>query len=388
MANANRVLLSLLLFSFPLLTCSGGEKNHGPRLLKPTELILPDSTPIVFVPGYKGSELISSKGKVWLSPAQALALSSPDLMLRESDEIQPGDVLRSVTAIPVLLDVKVYAPWLDRMISEKRWIPYVFPYDWRKDNGDTSTQLELFLTRIKKSNDGKSPVVIGHSNGGTLTLSVLNRRPNLIAKAVFVGAPFRSGIGFMEDLTLDQSTGLNGKIMGPCVASSFISVYTFFPRESSFDTKDVLQNKNGEFLPTRFFEASFWKEHELGAFSKTASCNPTPSVTEFQTRLDKAKSFRDSLSPKKGTKYPPALVIRAANRPTLRVLSGSKDARGWNWDFRASKRVNGDGRVTAESALPPDGFPYELFESELGHSELLNDPKVQSKILEFSGSKL
>ncbi|EPG75109.1 lecithin:cholesterol acyltransferase domain protein [Leptospira fainei serovar Hurstbridge str. BUT 6] len=388
MANAKRVLPLLLSFLFLLSNCSGGEKApSGPRLLKPIELILPNSTPIVFVPGYKGSELISSKGKVWLSPSQALAFSSPDLILRESDEIKPGDVLRSVTAIPVLLDVKVYAPWLDRMISEKQWIPYVFPYDWRKDNGDTSSQLELYLTRIKESSGGKSPIVIGHSNGGTLTLSVLNRRPDLISKAVFVGAPFRSGIGFMEDLSLDQSTGLNGKIMGPCVASSFISVYTFFPRESSFDTKDVLQNKNGESLPTRFFQAWFWKEHELGAYSKTASCSPLPNLSEFQTRLDKAKSFRNSLSPKKGTKYPPTLVIRATNHPTLRVLLGSKDAQGWNWDFHASKRVNGDGRVTAESALPPDGLPYELFESELGHSELLNDPKVQSKILEFSGLK-
>lgn len=377
--------LSFFLFSIFLIGCSGKTDTFGPRVLKADSA---SSGVVVFVPGYKGSELISSSGKrLWLGPSQALAFSTPDLSLKDGDGIMAGDILSSVTAIPGILDVKVYSPWLKRLESEAGLTSYVFPYDWRKDNGSTSLLLETFLERIKKESGGKAPVVVGHSNGGTLTLSVLNRRPDLISKAVFVGAPFHSGIGFLEDLMLPQATGLNGKIADPCVVSTFASVYTFFPREASFDTRDVLSDTNGKFMENRFFRAAFWKEHELGPFSKTASCSNLPEEKEFQKRLDRAKAFRDSLTTKTEKIRPSVLVVRAVNRPTLRVLYGEKTTEGWKWDFAKAKRTNGDGRVTAESALPPPGIEYELFESEAEHSKLLSDTKVQDRILEFSRSR-
>ncbi|TGK06663.1 alpha/beta hydrolase [Leptospira semungkisensis] len=359
----------------------------GPGLLKDAKAQSNPVQSIVFVPGYKGSELVKKEGdswnKIWLTPRQALGLSHPDLSYKEGDAIQEGGVLGSVTLIPKVIDVQVYSPWLEALRSSNLK-PYVFPYDWRRDNGETSKHLESFLEKVKSENGNIAPIVVGHSNGGNLTLSVLNRRPDLIGKAVFVGTPFHSGIGFMEDLIPGVSTGLNGKIAGACVVSTFVSVLTFFPRNQSFDTKEVLTTLSGEPIQVEFFQAKDWKRLQLGIYNKASGCASEPSLESYQSNLDKALSFRNSLEPKKKGKLPSVLVVHATNRPTLRTLPGEKKAEDWIWYFEKGKRVPGDGRVTAESSLPPEGIPYELFVSEAEHSALLNDPKVQQKILEFA----
>ncbi|PJZ51848.1 lipase/acyltransferase domain-containing protein [Leptospira adleri] len=384
--------IGLILLSF--LFCSGQrERNFGPGLLKDSgsggsNVTVAMQIPLVFVPGYKGSELYrknesGSFDSIWLTPWQALNFSAPDLTLKKNDRVQAGEVLSSVTLIPFLIDVKVYQPWLQWLSSNVRIRPYVFPYDWRKDNGETSSALEAFLEKVQKENAGVAPVLVGHSNGGNLALSVINRRPNLASKAIFVGVPFRGGIGFMEDLISGVSTGLNPEITGACVVSSFISVYTFFPREGSFDTKELLRDSDQKNIAFRFFNASDWEKYELGPYSHEAHCEPPPSLKEFQSRLDLALAFRNSLDPKKGTQYPPVLVVHAQNRPTMRVLTSEKNPDHWLWDFKNAVKAPGDGRVTFSSSIPPDEIVYQSFLSDAEHSSLLSDPKVWDRIYSF-----
>ncbi|TGL67872.1 lipase/acyltransferase domain-containing protein [Leptospira kmetyi] len=343
--------------------------------------------PLVFVPGYKGSELYQknesgSLDRIWLTPWQALNLTVPDLTLKKNDQVQVGNILTRVTLIPSLIEVKVYQPWLERMSSSGLVKLYVFPYDWRKDNGENSAKLEAFLELVQREN-GVLPVLVGHSNGGNLSLSVLNRRPDLVSKVVFAGVPFRGGIGFMEDLISGVSTGLNPEITSACVVSSFHSVYTFFPREGSFDTKEVIKDAEGKILPFRFFNATDWEKYELGPYSHEAHCEPPPSIKEFQSRLDLALAFRNSLETKKGNKYPPALVVHAKNRPTMRTLIPEKNPDHWLWDFKNSVRAPGDGRVTFTSSIPPEDVAYQSFETQAEHSDLLNDVLVWERIESF-----
>nr|WP_232371450.1 lecithin--cholesterol acyltransferase [Leptospira ainazelensis] len=380
----------LLLFLF----CSGRkEQNFGPGLFDEDGSLRGHSMvamriPLVFVPGYKGSELFQktesgSLDPIWLTPWQALNFTAPDLTLKKKDDVQVGGVLSSVTLIPFLIDVKVYQPWLQWLSTSERIKPYVFPYDWRKDNGESSSALETFLEKVQKENAGVAPVLVGHSNGGNLVLSVINRKPNLASKLIFVGVPFRGGIGFMEDLVSGVSTGLNPEITSACVVSSFISVYTFFPREGSFDTKELIKDADDKNITFRFFNASDWEKYELGPYSHEAHCEPPPSLKEFQSRLDLALAFRNSLDPKKGTQYPPVLVVHAQNRPTMRVLKPEKNPDHWLWDFKNAVRAPGDGRVTFTSSIPPDEIVYKSFLSDAEHSSLLNDPKVWDRIYSF-----
>lgn len=388
-SNLKALCLSVLLVSF----CSISEEKGGPGLWKGSATNVSSSAmsgaiPLVFVPGYKGSELIrkdadGSTVRIWLTPWQALNLTAPDLTLRENDGVDVGGILTSVTLIPRLVEAQIYRPWLDFVSSMGRIKTYVFPYDWRKDNGEISRKLEEFLETVRAENQGVSPVLVGHSNGGNLVLSVLNRKPDLASKVIFAGVPFRGGIGFMRDLVEGVSTGLNPEIASPCVVSSFIGVYTFFPRGESFDTEDVLRDGQGRKIAFRFFNASDWENYELGPYSHEAHCEPAPSSKEFQKRLDLAKKFRDSLEPVKGAVYPKALVIHAQNRKTLRTLKAGKDPDHWFWDFKNSEYSSGDGRVTFSSSIPPEGIEYESFIGEEEHSSLLNDPAAWKRIEVF-----
>jgi len=351
---------------------------------------VPKMISVVFVPGYKGSELFrkdkavnDSSKKVWLTAFQSLNFSSPDLTLKNEDGIIPGKVLERVRLIPYLIDVKIYSPWLNFMSDKEGILLYTFPYDWRKDNSESAELLEDFLQTVKKDNDGRPPVVIGHSNGGLLTLSVLNRRKDLFAKAVFVGTPFRGGIGFMEDLIPGIPIAFNETITAPCIVQSFESVFTFFSRNEKWDTKDTLHAFNGEIGKLSYFRAEDWKKFQLGVYSSNSKCTDY-KIDRFQSQLDRAFVFRKSLDPVLSKNAPPVYVIHANNRSTIRTLFGNKtDAGNWNWDFKNAKYAPGDGRVTFESSVPPPGIDYESFLTTGEHSSILNEEAVQTHILDL-----
>ncbi len=367
--------IQILLFIIILLKCNN-----------PTQKITINSnkTPVVFVPGYKGSNLKeidkNSISRVWLNPSQALGFSTPDLRLKNNDTISEDGILESVT-IPLLLSVKIYEPWINFIKNDDNIDPYFFSYDWRIDNGETALKLEKYLIEIKQKT-GKNPVVIGHSNGALLSLSVLHKNRDLFSKVVFAGAPFSGGVGFLEDLMEGIPTGLNKRIASPCVVQTFESVFTFFPREVSFDTREVLFDENRKPIETKFYSALFWKNYNLGPYKIGSPCSNEPTDV-LQKRLDKALKFRESLEAKKDFKYPPVLVIRAENNGTIRRIFGKELKEGWKWKVIEGERTAGDGRVTIENALPPPGIPFSLYISKAEHSELLNDTETARATINF-----
>jgi hypothetical protein len=213
-------------------------------------------------------------------------------------------------------------------------------------------------------------------------MSALNKHPENISKVVFVGTPFSGGVGFLEDIMIGVSTGINSKIASPCVVQSFESIYSFFPRENSFDTKEVLFDENRNVIQNKFYDANFWKTYNLGTYTVGSPCANEP-ILDLQQRLNKALKFKESLDTKKEIKYPPVLVVRAENKGTIRRVFGRKMNEGWRWKVLEGERVAGDGRVTNENALPPPGVPFSLYVSTAEHSELLNDKETSNSILDF-----
>lgn len=339
---------------------------------------------VVFVPGYKGSLLVrrnkNQSQLVWLNAVQSLGFSSPDLRLKEGDLIFESGILEYVK-IPLLLTKNIYATWMTELQNVEDAEPSYFSYDWRRDNTESTIKLVQFLKETKQKYN--LPIVlIGHSNGGLLAMSAINREPNLVSKAVFVGVPFSGGVGFLEDLMIGVNTGLNSKIASPCVVQSFESIYSFFPRSTSFDTTDVLITEKNEKIQNHFYDANFWLKYNLGPYAVGSPCANEP-VENLQKRLDKALIFKNSLDTKKEIKYPNVLVVRAENKGTIRRIFGSKMDDSWRWKILEGERVAGDGRVTNENALPPPGIPFSLYVSKAEHSELLNDPKTSKAIIDF-----
>jgi pimeloyl-ACP methyl ester carboxylesterase len=350
-----------------------------------------DSTPVVFVPGIKGSLLQNPDGElVWLDGKQALGFSTPDLrLLSNAPDLIPAGAVPSVTAIPYILDVDIYRPWLKTMSQSEKIDFSVFSYDWRKDNLQTRDRLILALENIQKMYK-KKPILVGHSMGGMLSYSAINARPDLVDKLVLVGVPFQGGIGYMKDLYKGISIGLNSKIQSPCVNARYQTVYGFFPRLATWDSKDVAVDESGNTIDLDFFQEATWRENVLGFYAQDCSEEEIPSPSEFQTILDRALLFRKSLdpSPEFLKKTPQILVVHAKNRNTRKAIvrlekPNPKDKTKKYWDVEKAPMVMGDGSVSFENSQPPPGFDYKTVLTEYEHSVLLNDPVVQKKILDL-----
>ena len=370
----SQILLIWIFISFHLFC-----KSTAPFRVAPNQAI-----PVIFIPGYKGSLLKDTDpnkaGQVYLGLSQALGFSSPDLRLKEVNSVVQNGILESVT-IPMIYSVDVYESWIKSLKSKSELDTYIFPYDWREDNGKSVLLLESMVKEIKIKT-GSAPILIGHSNGALLTVSFMNKHPELVSKAILVAGPFSGGVGFLEDLMVGVPIGLNNKMLNTCVVQTFESIYTFFPREKNFDTREVLFTDDRKPLLTSFFDASFWKEYNLGPYTIGSPCSAEPQEN-LQKRLNKALKFRESLEAKKDITYPPVLVVRAENRGTIRKIFGSRTNEGWKWKVLEGERVPGDGRVTVENALPPPGIPFSLYVSKAEHSAILNEPETREAIFKF-----
>ncbi|TGL60146.1 lecithin--cholesterol acyltransferase [Leptospira ognonensis] len=342
----------------------------------------PSHLPVVFVPGIKGSVLKDTTGSTrWLTAGQALGFSTSDLRLTgESADLIPHGAIERVTAIPRLIDVDLYGPWLEEMSDVEGVDFYVFSYDWRKDNLNTRDQLVSFLKEISNKYKTK-PALIGHSMGGMISFSTVNQDPSIVSKLVLVGVPFRGGIGYMKDLYQGNATGFNSKIQGPCMIAKYESVYSFFPRLGTKDSQGLVLDQSGVEMSVDFFKESSWKEHLLGFYGQKCAESDIPDPLLFQNILNRAKLFRESLdiTPKMIKAQPPTMLLNAKNNPTRKAIRQMENR--WNMDI--VPREEGDGSVLLEHSVPQPGLTYETIRTEKEHSVMLNDPAMQKRILEF-----
>lgn len=143
--------------------------------------------PLIIIPGILGSELVNQDTgeKVWFT----IGRSKDDdvrlpvgLDLRASrDGLLPGDIIRKLD-IPILKDVEVYQQLIDSLRAYGGYTPgswddpgddlydryFLFPYDWRRDNVETSQILFRKIEKIKRDtgNPDLKFNVIAHSMGG------------------------------------------------------------------------------------------------------------------------------------------------------------------------------------------------------------------------------
>jgi pimeloyl-ACP methyl ester carboxylesterase len=363
-----------------LIACAGCRMAHG------AEPPATDPGPLVFIHGIKGAELLDDDDSVaWVTAAEALGLSTPDLSLKTTfgaDGKQPagpfhaGPILRRITVIPVVATVDIYGSFLEAAAAFG-YPFYEYSYDWRRDNNETLAAFLRFLEGIKARHGGAKVRVIGHSMGGLLTMAAVNARPDLVAKAVIAGSPLAGGIGFLPDLTDGDDTGLNHALLAPPVLATFPSVFCFFPLEGG-----GLVGPSGGPLPVDFYDAGSWERLKLGPYASGAA--PAGYGAFLRDALARAKEFRGRLAPAK-VAYPPLLIVAGNAVPTLsEARQGGPKARH-GWDFASERAVPGDGRVAYEHALPAPGIPYRVVTTDRAHAALLGDPKVVADVQAFLG---
>ncbi len=149
--------------------------------------------------------------------------------------------------------------------------------------------------------------------GGLITMPLLNKRPELFSKVVFVGVPFYGGIGFMEDLHVGIPNGLNHKILSKEVLFTMPSVYTLFPIETK--ERIVVEDSSGNPIEVNFYSPEDWKKNQFSVFANES--DSSEKNFSFLTKaLARAKQFKEQIKAT-NIKYPPILVVTGKAHPTL-----------------------------------------------------------------------
>ena len=339
--------------------------------------------PLVFVPGFKGSALSDPAGRRrWLTAWQGLGLRSHDLRLplEWQDDVQRRDHLLPPSPLRTVARQNVYAPFLDWAVTSGRRV-CPFPYDWRRDQLETTDKFVEFLEGVSQRFGGEKVQIVGHSMGGLIGFVALNRRPDLVHSVLFAGVPFGPLTGFLEDMHAGTAVGLNRRILSPEVLFTFVSPYCLF---SLTPTESDLEDENGNNIVHNWYAAADWERHKLGIFGMRGPAEITDEQRlHLRKALVRAGEFRSLFvrSNEKPFKYPPIAVLASDSRKTLSsVMRGGQHAvRGWN--FRDATKELGDGRVPFQRALPPKGVPHEIYKTTREHGDLLNDIYLVSWIL-------
>jgi pimeloyl-ACP methyl ester carboxylesterase len=342
-------------------------------------------SPLVFIPGIKGSVLSDAQNVVhWFTFSQALGLASPELRLplKWHEQVQERDGLIATKVLSAVGWHGVYAPFLNWAARSGRRFR-VFPYDWRRDNLESTDEFLKFLEKVSNENGGDRVQVAAHSMGGLITFVALNRRPELFQSVLFAGVPFGPSINFLEDMHAGTSNGLNKRILNPEVMFTLTSPYSLFPTDPN---QSRLVDVSGSRIVHDWFSADDWARQKLGIFANPGA----PGVTAEQWQhlrnaLNRARQFKSLLVYKDLVRYPSITVLASDAHPTLwtAVRNGPRAVKGW--DFVTAQKPSGDERVDFKGAMPPAGVPHSLVNSLQTHEDLLNDTaQVESILAELS----
>ncbi|KAJ3101524.1 hypothetical protein HDU96_009940 [Phlyctochytrium bullatum] len=286
---------------------------------------------VVFVPGFYGSNLNNREtdAKGWITMemiwnfVHADVGLSPRLKYGQEDDHVPVSIIESIGPINICKDLVKEMKLLEACRGgDMRF--HAFAYDWRRELQYSSEELENFLQEKYNANGNKPMTVIAHSMGGLITLSTLNRRPELFRKVVFVGTPF-------------------GPV--PLIVWALRRGAPLIP--------------NPKLLGTSLHFLCSWKKFCLTPILKRAESDEERGVylNYLNYALESAKAFLQSLEFNPNITYPPMSVIASDRWPTPYGFRSSVVP--WNQQ-QSTKPPEPDPQPPTSyaprtSSLPPEG---------------------------------
>ena len=406
-------------------------------------------TPIIFIPGLTGSQLINNKtGQiVWFKTRRVrtddLRLPiGPNLSVNR-DSLIPGDVLRSVKST-VLPRVDVYGGFLTALeqqgYREARWdLPpergyedtiYVFPYDWRRDLVETSQILIRKIENLKRilGRPNLKFDIVAHSMGGLVAryaamygaadLPRGEGRPVVtwagarhIARIILLGPPNQGSMSaFKAFINGFDIIGFQVKL--PFVQNlSKFDVFTIPTAFENLPAKGVFHAFDDELKPLdvdlydpKSWSTYGWNPIEDKDFSKQFSAAEQKNARAyFTTILGRTRRLHEALDIPLDKPSPvPVNVIGADCKETLEAVVVTKKADGtWSTLTKAESFTNAAGRkLTSEEVkkvlyATGDGI---VTKQSLGgaqpqfvceaHDKLASNADVQALVLKIlSGGK-
>jgi pSer/pThr/pTyr-binding forkhead associated (FHA) protein len=315
-------------------------------------------SPIVFVPGFMGSELWRGSERIW--PNVKAMFTDPETYRWPSKEtIEARQLVSEIVILPKFIKLERYAALGDFLCEDlgyERGRDFLeFPWDWRIDLRVSAQRLGEQIARWRDQvKESRAPItLIAHSMGCLVSRYFVEK---LNGKSVVNRMMMLGGTHSGMPKTL-QPFGAYGKqpfiygIAEPFerAISSLPSIYTMLPTYPSV--------YDSEGRPVDLYRDESW------------------CPEEFRANLRDARAFRHEL----GTKCSvPSICIfgYGIQTPTRAILEDRDPAGGWE-RIRFSTESKGDNTVPEESARLPN---TEIHPVHQHHGTLYADRDVKTRL--------
>jgi pimeloyl-ACP methyl ester carboxylesterase len=260
--------------------------------------------------------------------------------------------------------------YLRDSLAAQGYDPQTFPYDWRMDLGDLSTQLLQVVLKVADLQPTRRIALIGHSMGGLVIQEGLRRYPSqlipLLGPIVTLGTPFNGSLkSYMDFEAWDSVADFIGRLASQDLMANWTSAYELLPRY--------------DFLEFRG-QVAHYQDLYAGSFFQTSLGSLFPALPR-QPVLPLVYSLWAHSSP--AAPYPQAYAIIGSGMATPVHLSDRLKS-----DCMTAEKGSGDQTVPLESAqavgwIPQSNFRYVKEE----HVLLPSNPAVVNGILNIVSNK-
>jgi pSer/pThr/pTyr-binding forkhead associated (FHA) protein len=310
--------------------------------------------PVVFVPGFMGSELWRGNERVW--PQVRYLFTDPDLFLySENSPLEARGLLQEVVIVPNLIKLEQYGRLGDYLIEELGYERdkdyFEFFYDWRQDIRRSSRRLAEMVASLPV----RGPVVlIAHSMGTLVSryyVECLGGKDR-VSRLLLIGGPHQGTPTAVTSLAMGANLlpfGLLGDRLRRLI-SSFPSIYQILP------TYACGIDQNGEHI--NMLDNEQWLS------------------SEQVHMLRDARRFRAELGT---TSSIPAVSIFGYGSKTISGLSLQRDGKGAWTSVSYNSSVEGDDTIPAKSGILKNS---EIHPVQQHHGTLYvdNDVKMRLKL--------
>ncbi len=350
---------------------TGGESVHiGPATLIYKPAFTPDQLgsrtkalkarkPIVFIPGFMGSQLWLGDKLIWPS-LMMLATQTELFKLPEKEPLTVKGLVEEVVVVPNLYKQEQYSQLTDFLRESLGYEMgkdlLAFAYDWRKDLRLAANQLKQQLEAWRKTlpDPTAKVILIAHSMGCLVTryfLDVLGG-DQVAERVIFMGGPHMGTPKSIVALLTGQGLlpfGLLGDQIRDAV-STFPGAYQLLPiYPAVFDASDK---------PVDVFADPRW------------------AAEPFRAHIADAKKFRSELKPK--ASVPTLCIVGYGNKTVAKaVVQAGADGRWASVKFVEDEE--GDSTIPISSAIL-EGAEFHPVHQSHGALFVDNDVRFRLKI--------
>ena len=337
------------------------DELHAPPKPDPASPKARQRKPIVFIPGFMGSQLWQGDSLLW--PNLKLLLTRPEALMLPDDPDKPVSVrglVEDVVVVPGLYKLEQYSQFTEFL---KESLGYVagqdlleFAYDWRRDlrlaAQQLKTQVEAFRSSLPDPNT--KVILIAHSMGCLVTryfLEVLGGH-HMAERVILMGGPHQGTpkiiLALLTGKGLLPLNMINDKIRD--AVATFPGAYQLLPMYPSVFGPD--QQPIDVFADTRWVQET------------------------FRAYIADAAKFRAELGMR--VRIPTLCIVGYGNK-TVNRTTVSVDGEGQWHDLRFTEDSEGDATIPVSSAIL-EGADFHPVQQSHGALFVDNDVKFRLKL--------